>query len=358
MSSILEAERIRVAEWDAQIMDLERALSAARAQRALIQKRLDSYKYPVLTLPTEMVSEIFVHFLPVYPECPPFDGILSPTNLTHICRKWREVALATPRLWRAIRFCFPPQLDAFDLWLGRSGCCPISVGIGPYESLTRPRFSSSRCARWEHLRLESPILIESAMPLLRHLKIEFGDDYSFNPVLFRDVPLLQSVFLNHYAAISVTLPWAQLTSVVLDTMYPFECAPILQQTSNLTHCKLMLAHLRRSGLPDITLPRLESLTVIGCNNSAGTPSAIVGYLDTFIVPALRGLDILEEYLEDPVHSLTTLISKSGCRPQKVSILGNRRVSKDTYCGAFPAIQFSFDGRCGLDEIVSPNVEAL
>jgi hypothetical protein len=33
------------------------------------------------------VSEIFIHTLPVHPRCPPLTGILSPTNLTHICRK-------------------------------------------------------------------------------------------------------------------------------------------------------------------------------------------------------------------------------------------------------------------------------
>ncbi|KAJ7641164.1 hypothetical protein FB45DRAFT_712335, partial [Roridomyces roridus] len=57
---------------------------------------------PVLTLPNEITSEIFVHFLPPYPVCPPMTGLDSPTSLTHICRQWREIALATPKLWRAI----------------------------------------------------------------------------------------------------------------------------------------------------------------------------------------------------------------------------------------------------------------
>ncbi|KAJ7020267.1 hypothetical protein C8F04DRAFT_909373, partial [Mycena alexandri] len=71
-----------------------------------VQEELDSYKYPVLTLPTEIICEIFIHFLPVYPECPPPAGILSPTNLTQICRQWRDIALAIPTLWRAMRLSF------------------------------------------------------------------------------------------------------------------------------------------------------------------------------------------------------------------------------------------------------------
>ncbi|KAJ7834594.1 hypothetical protein B0H13DRAFT_1467448, partial [Mycena leptocephala] len=89
----------RVVDIDAEILDLERSLFALRNEKALLQHRLDSYKYPVLTLPNEIVSEIFIHFLPIYPFCPPLTGILSPNLLTQICRRWREIALATPGLW-------------------------------------------------------------------------------------------------------------------------------------------------------------------------------------------------------------------------------------------------------------------
>ncbi|KAJ6504124.1 hypothetical protein C8R47DRAFT_177927 [Mycena vitilis] len=67
------------------------------------------------TLPNEITSEIFLHFLPVYPRCPPLTGNLSPTCLTHICRRWREIALTTPALWRAMPFC----IDAEPILLAR-----------------------------------------------------------------------------------------------------------------------------------------------------------------------------------------------------------------------------------------------
>jgi hypothetical protein len=76
----LDADRI-------QILDLERSLSALRIKKALAQERLNSYKYPVLIFPKEIISEIFIHFLPPYPLCPPITGIFSPAHLTHICRR-------------------------------------------------------------------------------------------------------------------------------------------------------------------------------------------------------------------------------------------------------------------------------
>ncbi|KAJ7894003.1 hypothetical protein B0H13DRAFT_1557430, partial [Mycena leptocephala] len=114
------------------LRELERALAGLRAEKTVLQGRLDSYKYPVLTLPNEIISEIFIQFLPVYPLCPPFIGILSPNTLTQICHKWREVALATPALWRAIglsdhRISFEQQRHITVTWLKRSRHCPLSI---------------------------------------------------------------------------------------------------------------------------------------------------------------------------------------------------------------------------------------
>jgi hypothetical protein len=96
MLDALAAVRSRITDIDTQILGLERSLSALRTERALERETLDSYKYPVLiAVPTEIISEIFIQFLPIYPLCPLSTGILSPTVLTQICRKWREIALDT-----------------------------------------------------------------------------------------------------------------------------------------------------------------------------------------------------------------------------------------------------------------------
>ncbi|KAJ7700511.1 hypothetical protein B0H17DRAFT_925554, partial [Mycena rosella] len=54
--------------------------------------------YPVLTLPTEITSRIFVHCLPKHRRVRP-SPTTPPLTLAQICRHWREVALSTCQLW-------------------------------------------------------------------------------------------------------------------------------------------------------------------------------------------------------------------------------------------------------------------
>ncbi|KAJ7186622.1 hypothetical protein C8R46DRAFT_879741 [Mycena filopes] len=94
------ADRALLADIDTRIANLEQALAQLRTAKESAQARLDAFKYPVLTLPVDIVSEIFTQFLPAYPLCPPLIGFSSPTLMTYICRLWREIALSTPTLWR------------------------------------------------------------------------------------------------------------------------------------------------------------------------------------------------------------------------------------------------------------------
>ncbi|KAK7033404.1 hypothetical protein R3P38DRAFT_3186940 [Favolaschia claudopus] len=145
MLKSLESDRALLIENDAQILEIEAqisephsAISALHAEKQPAQQRLDSYKYPVLTLPNEIVGEIFLDFLPPYPEPPPLLGEDSPTILTHICRQWREIALTTPALWRSIDLRDVSVEAATSLacsWLERSGCLPLSLRATDYQDL-------------------------------------------------------------------------------------------------------------------------------------------------------------------------------------------------------------------------------
>ncbi|KAJ7822363.1 hypothetical protein B0H13DRAFT_1659736, partial [Mycena leptocephala] len=82
-------------------------------------------------LPNEIIFEIFIHFLPIYPAWP-FTGLLSPTTLTHICRQWREITLTTPLLWRAIGLSDERRSDICNTWLTRSRRCPLSIHVNEH----------------------------------------------------------------------------------------------------------------------------------------------------------------------------------------------------------------------------------
>ncbi|KAJ7678156.1 hypothetical protein DFH06DRAFT_567288 [Mycena polygramma] len=340
-------------------------------------EELDSCTTPALTLPNEITSEIFLHFLPVFPRCPPLIGPLSPTSLTHICRIWREIALTTPALWRAIPFStdtripFARRLEMFNLWLSRSRHCYLSIELvirdaaffeadfssptrikyNPYEDDNRyyvlPNVAAAisaavlHSARWEYLKLHASTnifpSIEAAMPLLRRLDLNLHNhSYAAKIMAFQDLPLLRTVILdlNYNSAWSIQLPFAHLTSLSLIHALTTACPHFLHQTPNLVHCELDLYSVYDDQPIDIRLPLLESLTLT--RNDNRPPPA--WYLGTFIVPALRNLRVPESFLgANPLETLGSFISKSGCKLQHVCITGSS-ISESSYCRAFPWIQ--------------------
>ncbi|KAJ7602657.1 hypothetical protein DFH06DRAFT_1258605, partial [Mycena polygramma] len=365
MLATLEADRIRVAELQTQILQLERSLSELQIQHSQAQERLDSYRYPVLTLPPEIVCKIFIHFLPTYPGFPPLTGILSPTLLTQICQRWREIALETPALWRATAlsnnvFGFPWNLQAkqFDIWLERSRDCPLALSLftcvgDDWAAVELIATVVPHRTRWEYLEFYGSILHlralgEGAMPLLQHLdltlNVYYSDDVASKLAIFREAPLLRTVIISNTAAALVILPWMQLTSLTFLPAYLDECVPFLQQTSNLVHCKLFVAKgLGKLGLQTrVVLPYLESLTMIAQGGKDNFGRTYIP--ENWVARVLQRLTVLETFLDpEPVNSMVVFISRLGCNLKEMHITGRREVSKKSYCGAFPSIrEFSFD----------------
>ncbi|KAJ7135139.1 hypothetical protein C8R46DRAFT_923278, partial [Mycena filopes] len=327
---------------------------------------------PVLTLPNEIVSEIFIRFLPPYPECPPWMGCLSPSVLTQICGKWREIAFSTPELWRAAAFNLdiPPhprlrlgvaptaQIDTFrgQAWLDRSRAWPLSLQIVSLRYQDQRVLQTldallPHSARWEYLKLHfhdaGPLLrLDSPIPLLRHLDVNLGiidlsTPNSSQVSIFHDAPLLRTVVLNYAAITALVLPWARLTKLVLHHVFPSDCSLVLQQTPNLVHCEIPFLCLDiddDSVESNVNLPHLESL-VFGDESDI-----ITTYHGTFIVPALRRLQIPGYFLgSDCIDSLRGFIAKSGCQLREVLITGPLDLGVDEYHAAFPSIpSLSFD----------------
>ncbi|KAJ7429625.1 hypothetical protein FB451DRAFT_1159428 [Mycena latifolia] len=346
------ADRAHIADIEAQILTLTRSIRVLRAEMKRTREHLDSYAYPVLTLPNEVVSEIFIHFLPVYPLCPPQTGLLSPTLLTHICRKWRGIALATPALWRAISLTDldvwddDRELHLLDSWLSRSGCLPLSVTMEdiflpmPEDSLRKLVLHHTR---WEHVKLAleaQSLPRQNTMPLLQQLELHvpFGCRHVPSRADYPEMPLLRSATLWDFDYPTGVVPWSQLTSLALVCQRPTHCTAVLQQTVNLVHCELITFYdpVRQ---PEVKLERLKSLVLMKYDEEPAKQ-----YLDTLIAPALRTLEVPDEYFQpDPIDMLTSFILKSGCRLDNVKITGERSIPKRRYREAFPSIpELSFD----------------
>ncbi|KAJ7659348.1 hypothetical protein DFH06DRAFT_1195536 [Mycena polygramma] len=324
-----------------------------------MEQRIHSSEYPVLTLPNEIVSEIFAHFLPVYPLCPASTGNLSTACLTQICRTWRDIALENPALWRAISLsgtAFPAdRLAHVSEMLARSGSYPLSIQIEENpDGINHPVGAEILAAvarhreRWEHLQLclshQNPISrpVDGAMPLLRRVDLELADRSIY--INFDSAPLLRTAILDIGAIRNVSLPWTQLTSLTLRLISFENCLDILRETTNLVHCELNLCYENVDPVvnePDLLFLFLESFAF---NNFKGV--AVAGFLHIIVAPALHRLQLTERFLQpNPLDSLASFMSKSGCNLHEVCITGKRTVTQDTYAAAFPSIKkFSFSGQ--------------
>ncbi|KAJ6588178.1 hypothetical protein B0H19DRAFT_1098231 [Mycena capillaripes] len=228
-----------------------------------------------------MVAEIFVHFLPAYPKCPPPIGLLSPYLFCWICRKWREIALTTPALWRAILVSFPTtqtqKLHLLESSLKRSGSCRLSINLSnpsgiDFESAVTQLVQKivNHCARWEHLNLSIPgplkflPNVELPLPSLRTLKFGYDRDNLTATPTFLVAPLLRKVALVVYRDVhGPILPWSQLTVLSVDYITLNQYAELLDRLVNLCYGYFYFDrddfNVGELSLKSITLPHLETL---------------------------------------------------------------------------------------------------
>jgi hypothetical protein len=257
------ADRPRTAHIEAQIPEPERITGSLGEEEDSLRGRLATYTYPVLTLPGEIVSEIFVHFLPDFPQYPPPIGLLSPYLLCQICRKWRDIALATPALWSVISLSFnkvgrvPQKLRYLQTSIERSGSCRLSLKLGTTYSLDRQYLAELNHAvinhfhRMEYLDLysspyfEFPTGIELSLPFLRGLKL--GDSFEA-PAAPLMAPVLHQVVLRRLDDLDNSFfPWSQLTAITVEFIPLGEYGYLMNELVNIVHCRLHIhpaGHLR------------------------------------------------------------------------------------------------------------------
>ncbi|KAJ7074011.1 hypothetical protein C8F01DRAFT_6216 [Mycena amicta] len=353
------ADRTRLSTLDAHIEQLQITLTSLCAERTLIQDRLDSYTYPVLTLPNEIVSEIFIQYLPRYPACPPLLGDSSPTKLAQICKHWREIAHSTPMLWRAIQlFFYGPlsavpklQLAAAQVWLERSRSLPLSIRMGAYaydSADLRAEAINHLVAhrtRWQYIMLDLPIeddldhhCVVGSMPLLLQLDLRFGSDESRLDATVGsvDVPRLHTAFLDCCNLLMINLgkllPWGQLQRLFLSYVNTTTAATVLRETTNLVHCRLELEDESWDSHVQLHLPRLETLIIPG--------NLFINFLVTLRTPALKTLHLNANLIwprTDENVPLVSVVRAFGCTLLERLSITNAHNSLAEYNAALPEV---------------------
>ncbi|KAF7317799.1 F-box domain-containing protein [Mycena kentingensis (nom. inval.)] len=214
------------------LVGIDQTIRSLFNHRNYVCYRLNQYKYPVATLPNEVVSEIFLHCIPPYPSCPPLFGVGSPTKLAHISSSWRTIAHKTPALWRAVSIRSASILSASNSdawaaaksWLDRSASLPLSIMLdgrnmlGPAGHIAEIiDLLRAHCSRWEFIWFRDlPMdlnLQGAALPLL----VEADVPHELGPRITNIVncPRLSTAFIhggdNSPIRDTPFFPWNQLT---------------------------------------------------------------------------------------------------------------------------------------------------
>ncbi|KAJ7479754.1 hypothetical protein FB451DRAFT_1239747 [Mycena latifolia] len=324
---------------------------------------------PVLDLPNEIVSEIFINVLPIYPHRPPPIGRLSPTLLGQICSQWRDIALSTPQLWRAIELklvncaASASYLAILQTWLARSRDSRLSLSLeydafdatGTFSLPVLTQFIKTivpHSGRWEYAELMVPLtlvpLLQGAMPELRSLT--FGPSYFsrevssiFEPasiLAFHDAPKLNTVVLSRYfAPSSTTLPWVQITTLTAECLHFHECLEVLHHAVNLVDCTLTLRYDEFEETvthpPVPPLRQLESLSLLNGDPADDSQQKLLAELT---LPALQRLQVSARWFrKDPRQIIASLISRSCCAPMELVVTEACAVSAKEYRAALPTI---------------------
>ncbi|KAJ7039806.1 hypothetical protein C8F04DRAFT_279755 [Mycena alexandri] len=327
--------RQHLEEVESEILRHQMHLDALENRRRELRAELGNIVYPVLTLPSELVSQIFVDCLPSHGRVRPKVDTL-PLSLSQICRDWREIALSSCELWSSLDLLFTAgspndgALPLLETWFSRAKDYPLSVTIRSEDEELDPKIISlisSVAGQIQSLELQGrredlPLFAaqHATFPRLRHLAV-IHPDFASDILERIDTPSLHKLAipgtpgsLNRYPS---------LTSIELGDIderdlvdLSHQCPELLHLTASITGERVFdddddddddTDNSRSSHLfmpihsEIITLPRLQSLNLLR------------GDLDLFTLPSLRRLDINPDYyVANGSDRLLAFMVRSAC----------------------------------------------
>ncbi|KAJ7230290.1 hypothetical protein GGX14DRAFT_692096 [Mycena pura] len=347
-----------------ELADIETASSDMDAHLALLDDEIARLKARVETrrqhnrailsslrrIPPELLAEVFLCSLP--PEYNDYirgryDVKESPWVLTHVCSRWRTVALSTSSLWSRIVIAYHPGDDSSSAYplplvkahIQRSGSQQLAVTFrGCETSDWEPQVEvfhclAQHCGRWVELdmRLTSRLLplltsLRDQVPCLRKvcLRGESQPDILSIDCFETACSLVDfSIVMPHY--IPIHLPVHQLTRYSMSAPWDVHHS-LLTLASNLVEAWIELCDVDDQRWPEpspITLPFLRQVGV-------SEPEI----LDYITVPTLEGIAFYVDGDDlDFQRRLASLLHRSSCSLRRLCLHG-----RPTACGTLAILQ--------------------
>ncbi|KAJ7277529.1 hypothetical protein C8J57DRAFT_1126849 [Mycena rebaudengoi] len=266
---LLDGLRDELAELEISIAHHQSCSQELESHKAAVQEQLAAYAYPILTLPPEIGSEIFLQCLPR----DIVDPIPSevPLSLLGICRAWDTLALSTPALWTHLDIDIdsdddlshlglsdPEKLEEFiRTWFARGRSLPLSFSFtGKLDRMNEILHDHAAYLGDFHLYTTEECLLGlrggATFPMLRELEIEdlkmsIRSNATLDSDVFRNAPHLRTLRLIDVPPSLFTFPWSQLTKFVGIGIDVAGCLSVLRKSSSLRELEF-----RRGTLGDST----------------------------------------------------------------------------------------------------------
>ncbi|KAJ6480956.1 hypothetical protein C8R45DRAFT_1215855 [Mycena sanguinolenta] len=204
-------------------------------EKTVIEDSLRLIIYPILTIPIEITSEIFLHCLPAIEAARPS----APLLLGRICRMWRDIAYSSPRLWAVLHVSSWWRTDWVKDWLRRAASAPLSLRLA---------LSGTHCTFFKGYVCGCPssVLFNDQW---EHLISFYASGFTLAEciTLFARAPRLIRCELLYISSFGSPLP--PNTHVLHTEIKDL----VLAKNTTFTDCALLL-------LDSLTLPNLRSLT--------------------------------------------------------------------------------------------------
>ncbi|KAL1754832.1 hypothetical protein FB107DRAFT_291393 [Schizophyllum commune] len=200
----LKSKACRLHRWiDYRVREIATPIRGRSARHA------DRAGSPMHRLPPELLAEIFLHFCELVVRTAHF-AAATPTlekTITRVCKRWRQIAYATPQLW--VYMVAPNQnIKAYlDRYVPLARDCLLDVH-GPGDAGALPSFVSEICPYASRLRsiflfgtvADFNRLEPYDMPNLEHAQLSHGFDWHLDPsariTFIKDMPRLRSLYLH------------------------------------------------------------------------------------------------------------------------------------------------------------------
>ncbi|KAK7022362.1 hypothetical protein R3P38DRAFT_2960691 [Favolaschia claudopus] len=278
------------------IKALELTLRDLFKEKSDAQRELNSFIDPIARLPPELRVDIFLLCMPESGDSKP-DPNAPPMVFLNVCRLWRDIALAIPRLWARLRIDSLPCSDKFgpgevcNTWIQRACGIPLSLTLHGKLIVNRTMrdLVSQYSAQLRHLSLKPKALTALTVT------IQFGREIDFDESL--QFPALETL---------AVLPENTL-KLCLD-----DCLRLLRAAPALVECELgKMLHTDRPRVTDplvhASLQRLR-LGRAGGPAVGGEDENSAAILKHLTLPALRLLCITTFDIQ--VSDLTAFLTRS------------------------------------------------